>query len=174
MNLKSGQSNSFNFIESISNDYLNSYKGWGISNLYVELGLYYEQVKRYFDLFPVNDIKVYLYEDFKHKPNRVVKDIFRFLNLRHYKKINYSKELLKGEVPKHNKLNYLIHYYGIEKTISYVLPKYIKNKIKKIWFKEKTPLKLNKNNEKQMEKYFNNDIVKLEKLIDRDLTNWKS
>jgi len=43
------------------------------------LGFYSAQLKRYFDLFPRDQIAIYLYDDFKAKPVAVIQDMFRFL-----------------------------------------------------------------------------------------------
>ena len=48
---------------------------------YRHLGYYYTQLKRYFDVFDRNQIKVYLYEDLRASLPRVVQDIFRFLEV---------------------------------------------------------------------------------------------
>ena len=40
---------------------------------YTKLGFYYEQIKRYFELFDRNQIKIYLYEDWNNNPDKVLK-----------------------------------------------------------------------------------------------------
>lgn len=45
------------------------------------IGFYYGQLKRYFDLFRKNQIRVYLYEDFKCDPIKMLLDIFSFLEI---------------------------------------------------------------------------------------------
>jgi len=44
-------------------------------------GCYYAQVKRYFDLFPREQIEVYLYEDFERRPLSIMRDTFGFLGV---------------------------------------------------------------------------------------------
>jgi len=46
---------------------------------YVQVGLYTSQLRRYFELFERDQIKVYLYEDLSSDPSGVLRDIFRFL-----------------------------------------------------------------------------------------------
>lgn len=48
---------------------------------YVRLGFYYSQLKHYLDVFDSRQIKVYLYDDFKADPIRVIQDICRFLEV---------------------------------------------------------------------------------------------
>jgi hypothetical protein len=44
-------------------------------------GHYYEQLKRYFDAFDRNQIKVYLYEELSDVPIDTLRDTFRFLGV---------------------------------------------------------------------------------------------
>ena len=47
----------------------------------VDCGRYYEQVKRYFDLFGKENVRVYIYEEFFEDPRGFVKDILKFLGV---------------------------------------------------------------------------------------------
>ena len=55
--------------------------GWWPDFHYVQVGLYYMQLRRYFDLFERNQIRIYLYEDFTVDQTGVLRDIFDFLNV---------------------------------------------------------------------------------------------
>ena len=48
---------------------------------YVGVGLYHDQLKRYFDAFGRDRIKVYLYEDLSNAPIDTLQDAFRFLEV---------------------------------------------------------------------------------------------
>jgi len=69
------------FLDEVQKDYNATMKGWGITNLYVELGLYYEQIKRYFDVFTREQIHIILYDDLKNNTEKVCKKLFDFLSL---------------------------------------------------------------------------------------------
>lgn len=45
------------------------------------MGLYHEQLRRYYQRFPREQIRVYLYEDLKADPHGVLADIFEFLGV---------------------------------------------------------------------------------------------
>lgn len=49
---------------------------------FIEIGFYYKQLKRYFELFPRKNILVLLYEDIKKNPIIFLKNIYNFLGLR--------------------------------------------------------------------------------------------
>ena len=54
---------------------------WEYRWRYRELGLYSGQLRRYFDAFPGEQIKIYLYEEFDREPLRVLEEIYRFLGV---------------------------------------------------------------------------------------------
>jgi hypothetical protein len=45
------------------------------------MGRYYEQVKRYYDLFDHSRIKIYLYYDFRTRPAEMMAGVFNFLGV---------------------------------------------------------------------------------------------
>lgn len=58
MDLRTGYSEP-PFMDAMKKDMALPLKGWGVSNLYVEIGLYYEQVKRYMELFPPGNFTLF-------------------------------------------------------------------------------------------------------------------
>ena len=54
---------------------------WGSCNQYLEMGLYYNQVKAYFDVFPKEQIKILIYEDWINNLELEIKGLFEFLGL---------------------------------------------------------------------------------------------
>ncbi len=48
---------------------------------FLEMGLYYEQVKRYLDLFPRERVRVLFYEDYREDAARVVAEVLGFLDV---------------------------------------------------------------------------------------------
>ncbi len=48
---------------------------------YLEMGRYADQLARYFDLFDRDQMKVYLYRDFRNDPLSIQRDLYRFLEV---------------------------------------------------------------------------------------------
>jgi sulfotransferase family protein len=48
---------------------------------YRSVGYYYAQIKRYYDLFPRQQMRIFLYEDLKTNPLKVLKEVFQFLEI---------------------------------------------------------------------------------------------
>jgi hypothetical protein len=88
MALRYGYTN-LNFREAIHKDITSERKGWGISELFIELGQYYRQVKRYYEVFGKEKVMVILFDDLKNDLNQTLSSIFSFLEIDslHHKKI---------------------------------------------------------------------------------------
>ena len=51
------------------------------SDAYFERGMYGQQLQRYYDLFPREQIRVYLYEDLSDSAQQMLRDIYSFLGV---------------------------------------------------------------------------------------------
>jgi Sulfotransferase domain len=69
------------FYDELMRDYNSKEKVWGVSDLYIEFGMYHEQVKRYLDQFGKEHIKIILFEEFIHHPTEKVNEVLSFLGV---------------------------------------------------------------------------------------------
>lgn len=69
------------FYEALLRDWNRPDKGWGVSQLYGELGLYTGQIQRYRAVFGTDHVLVLLLEDLKKEPRVVLRRIARFLGV---------------------------------------------------------------------------------------------
>jgi hypothetical protein len=79
------------FYDELMRDYEIQEKLYGKSQLYVELGMYYEQVKRYFDLFGREQVKVIIFEEFVQHPEQSINELLAFLG------VNYTVTAIKEQ-----------------------------------------------------------------------------
>jgi hypothetical protein len=69
------------FYDALRQDMARPKKGWAVSLLYVELGQYAAQVRRYLDLFGPAQVKVVLFEELKRNSANVLKELAQFLEV---------------------------------------------------------------------------------------------
>ena len=150
---------------------------WSPLYHYIQKGFYSVQLKRYYNLFPKENIKVYLFEDVVKTPKETLKDIFKFLNVDENIEIDVSKKSNVSGTP-NGILGFILkkmRYYNLmpKFAISDYLPTFMVNLLFKSVYKntEKLDTVLRK---ELTDKYYREEILKLEKLIDRDLSNWLS
>jgi hypothetical protein len=66
---------------------------------FLDMGLYHQQVKRYLETFPEEQIRIYLYQQYQAQPERMLADIFSFLRVDPAFSPNLSKRYLEAGVP---------------------------------------------------------------------------
>lgn len=146
---------------------------------YIRLGLYHEQVKRYFDIFPKSQIKVLLFDNLKTDTNSVIQDIFEFLEIQpDIACIDHNKKYNKAQLPKYTWVNGLFRginamkKVGIFIKIMNMIPEKITKRLKSLLMSSDTLPRLSSNDREALLPYFSDDIKKLSTLINRDLSHW--
>ncbi len=173
MNLKLGKIIERDLLKEIANDRQKEHKGWGVSHLYVEVGMYAEQVKRYMEIFPSEQIKVILFDDFKKDSKGVMTDLFKFLGVEETE-IDTEKRYNEAGMPRFGKLNYWMTQLGIYGIVKRLFPDELKQRLKAVIYTRKGVPRITKEERKYLEDLYREDIEKLSKLIDRDLSHWFS
>lgn len=163
------------FLNALEHDAASSEKGWGKSHLYVELGLYFEQVSRYLKRFPESQIKIFLYEDFKNDPVEFIQELCEFLEVEpstlSAKNITENKNA--AALPRFKIPGVYLPIFNVNrKYIGMFMPDKIKSQIRKAISSSKNVPKLRGDEFEQAMKYFSEDVQKLSVLIKRDLQSW--
>ncbi len=157
-------------------------------NSYIEKGFYYRHLKYFFDIFPKKNIKVVLMSDIADNPEKVIRDIYKFLGVKHldfrpaslFQKVNVAQEaklqwlnfiLTNIELYlrkfKMDKILHILEDLGIRK-MAFDVAHFVN--VKPV---ESYP-KMKKSTHMKLRNIFLPDIVKLEKLIHKDLSLWKN
>lgn len=140
---------------------------------HVKEGFYYRRLKRYFDIFPRHRIKVYIFEEFKKDPASVILDLFEFLGV----DTNYAPDTSvrhnPGAVPKIRMLNRLFYNPTLIAISNSMLPEPLKVLAKRTRQRNlrsapKFPAELRTG----LLNLYREDILKVEELLDRDLSIW--
>jgi hypothetical protein len=173
MNLRQGKTLEKNFIREITIDDAQTPNGWGINHQYLYIGKYFEQLQRYYDVFPPNQIRIFLFDDYKRDPAGVVEEMFAFLGVDPTFKADTSEKFNEGGIPKMEKLNYWLHQWGIINKAKQIVPRKWREPFKKMMFKpgSESP-KMTREERAFLVDYYRADILKLEALIGRNLQNW--
>ena len=173
--LRAGKEPLTNFEKALSEESKRMRENWGPLFYYKDKGYYYKQLKRYYDVFPEESIKVLLFDDILNKPQSILIEVFKFLKLSDSVAIDVNKKSNVSGLPKGilGWIATLIRKYNITKNIEfsrYFPESVIKWIVKKI-YKKPDPIK-KELVKKLTNKYYKEDILKLEKLIGRSLSHW--
>lgn len=171
MNLREGKTRNKNFIAEIEQDLHKPHNGWGASHLYIELGMYYEQVKRFKDLFGPR-LLVCFFEDYKHDPQKTIQEIYRFLEIDSSFTANLESKYNESAVPRFETLNYLLTNTGILPFFKRFFGRDIRQKFKQVLYTNKNMPVMSSNDILYIKNIYREDIQKLGVLLKRDLLNY--
>ncbi len=171
MNLREAKVLNRSFIEEIEFDYKREFKGWGVSHNYLELGLYSEQLKRYYKHFSKDQILVCFFEDLISKKQNSLDKIFDFLGIAKIE-IEDSKAHNSASLPRSKGLNYLLNRFGLIKVAKSIVPREKRQHLKKLLFSSKNLPKINEDERNYLVDFYRDDISELEKMLNLDLQHW--
>jgi Sulfotransferase family len=159
------------FREELEHDLEDREELWGRSRLYVALGMYSAQVKRYLDVFSRERIKIILSEELRTTRRETLAELYRFLGVEP-SFTPPSSTLNEATIPHAVRFNYLLRKSGIKRLITRYLPTAIKERGKKHFYSGKRIPVLSSAERDLLRGIFRVDIGELEKLIERDLSAW--
>jgi len=145
-------------------------KGWGVSELYFELGNYAEQIKRYQKVFDQEQLLILLFDDLIGSPNLTHQKICNFLNVTIFAAPK-TEAYNKGVAPKNPELHRILMQSGLKEKIKKVLPASVFNKIKQKQYKTEVE-SLKKDDRQYLINIYKDEILELQEILDRDLNNW--
>lgn len=153
---------------------LTSHELW-VDYLYLDKALYYDQVKRYLDIFGRKRVKIYLFEDFIDDPVSVCQDVFLFLGI----DSTYTPDCRRianegGEVRSRmiKRLFIRREYPILRALLPLSLKVGIREFVKEFNTRQDKKPRISDSTRTRLDDFFRVDIVKLADLIDKDLTRW--
>lgn len=173
MNLYTGNSNIFNFSEALQEDLNHIPKVWGNANLYLELGLYYEQVKRYLDTFSSENVKIIFTEDLKTNTQSVITDLYSFIGVDYSFKPDTSVRYNEVYTPKYKNLTWLLNASGIRPFAKKISSGRLKEiAIKLLYRNKEDKSQMTLEEKKFLVNFYKEDVQKLSQLLNKDLSHW--
>ncbi|MFB9212462.1 sulfotransferase [Echinicola jeungdonensis] len=168
MDVHAGYQEKRNFYDALKEDFEmpDSQKGWNKSHLYMELGLYHQQLERFRELFSKEQIMVIRFEDFIQDIENGLKNIFEFLEVdnRRLTDIDFGKKHNQTQSPKYVFISKLKDNKVIQKMIG-LIPEGLKNKIKKSTYQDgyRKDLVLDEKGWEYLIQFYQDDLKQLKK-----------
>ncbi len=134
---------------------------WAYHFRYKARGFYYAHLRSYFDCFPREQIRIYLYEEWAFNLQAVLRDIFRFL------------EVDDTFQPRRHTFQAILNNpHPLKNVLKPLLPRVMRRSILTILQSLTNPPPLDPELHRQLTEEYRDDIIKLQSLIGRDLSHW--
>ncbi len=141
---------------------------------YSEFPKYYQQLKRYYDVFPESQIKIYTYEEFDEDPRRVLIDIYSFIGVDQAFVPDVRYRPNTGGVPRNRFLqNLVMQPNALADFAGRFIPEEVKRRIRDAVSNRnlvKPSFPADARNRLKTE--LRTDILNLQNLLKRDLSVW--
>ena len=147
-------------------------------NRFVKPGFYYSELIPYFEVFQREQLKILLLEDLIKNPTTFIEDLFQFIEVTPQFTVDTSTKMREGGLPKNQALNLLLTKPNplrklAASVLSLFIPLSLRQKIRSSLVKQNIqPAKLSTEARQKLIEIYRYDILKLQELIDRDLSVW--
>ena len=164
------------YVEISFDDIVYQRSGHPLGDLYyqqaVSLGMYYEQVKRYLDLFGEKRVKIFLNDDLLADTPGVVRSLFAFLGVDTSFETPLTRHHNVYGKPRNGLVRYLYTMKGLRIVTKKLFPAgFAAGMKKKLLIPGEKPV-MNRQTGDYLLSIYKEDIGKLAALIKRDLSHW--
>jgi hypothetical protein len=142
---------------------------------WMRIGRYHEMLSRYFDLFPREQIHVFLFDDLKRAPANVVRDVYAFVGVDPAFSPDLQTPHNVGGLPGSMLLERFLTSNVIRRAVEPLVPKRAADRVRRLRtqnLRHAPPLPASMRAE--MARHFRDEVVKTSELIGRSLDGWLS
>ena len=136
----------------------------------LEFGLYTDQVQRYLDVFPRKQVGIWLYEDTK-RPD-FLSEVLRFLEVDPTFTLDTSTRHLQPQLPRITGISQVLRRKGLRTKVKDLTPPTLKPFLRNLAYRKTGSTKMSPQDRAFLIYYYEEDILKLSKLLNRDLSTW--
>lgn len=147
---------------------------WGHRWHYRRKGFYAAQLKRYFDVFRREQLRVYLYEDYVSDPVGLMQDVFRFLNVDDSFVPDMSVRHNESKLPRSRALQvFLTEPRRAKNLLKPLVPARWSRRIGDYFRRQNlTKPMLPEELRRRLIEVYREDITELQEMLGRDLSGW--
>ena len=144
-------------------------------------GRYYEGTKHFLDTFGPEQVKIFLFDDLRKDSVGLMRDFYDFIGVDNRFQVNTQQKKQKAEVPKNQVVNQLLRTKNplraivagaLRSAMSEEKRQKLRSRLISVNAQGKAGLPLSNEDRLLLEDYYREDILKLQDLLDRDLSGW--
>jgi hypothetical protein len=146
----------------------------GIHKPFLEVGFYAEQVQRYLDYFPREQVGIWFYEDVVSRQPEFLSEVLDFLEVDNTLIPDTTKRYNEPVIARLVKPTQLLRRTGILKVAKHLTPKSLQPAMRRAIFKPAGSASMTREDKTLMLDFYRSDIHRLEQILGRNLTAWLS
>ena len=139
---------------------------------YIQLGEYFGQVKRYFDVFAKENILIIDYDDFTQNLKHSVEKTYKFLGVDSTFEAQINKRHNIYKTPRNKMFRVIYSFVFIRRLFRFFFPLFFIDYINGILLRTNKKPVLSTSTRERLKHYFNNDINNLSAFLLKDFNKW--
>jgi hypothetical protein len=160
------------FAEAVREDRRAEGMGFPTDSLYLAMGMYARQVRRWLEAFPAGHVRVYLFDDLRAGPGALTADLAAFLGVGPAGFRTAGGRENRSLAPRWVALNWVLYHSGVKKLVSRMAPASLLRAGKRLWYREPRGAVMPPALADELRAGFAPDVAELSALIGRDLSHW--
>jgi len=160
------------FREYVRASLRHSGEGLGIHEPFLEMGFYAEQVQRYLDHFPREQIGIWLYEKTKTHPREFMREVLEFLGVDNSFEPNTLKRYNQPQIARMAKPKQVLRRVGVWQMFKRLTPAPIRTFVHKAVYRPIGSVAMGPEDRDLMLDFYRSDIHRLEGVLGCDLSAW--
>jgi hypothetical protein len=144
----------------------------GLCHPFLEIGLYGQQMERLLSHIPREQVRVWLYEETTANPEKFFAEVLKFLGVDTGFTPDRSRRHLQMAVPKMASVTQMLRRGGVWDGVRRCIPQGMRPMLKKAVYRQRGAVGMNSDDRRFLVNYYRDDVMKLERVIERDLSRW--
>ena len=139
---------------------------------FVELGFYFEQVKRYLDIFGEEQVRVFINEDLKEDTSQVLLSVYDLLDITPHFMPAVKKQYNVYQKSRNKLVKHLYRVKSVRNLARRLLPDSMVDSVRdSLFFGQEKP-ELSASIREHLNKLYRNNVLQTGDLIGKDLSRW--
>ena len=139
---------------------------------FLEMGFYADQVQRYFDCFPRNQIRIWIYEETRKRPREFLREVLEFLEVDNAFAPDISKRHNQPHIARMVKPAQTLRRLGVWQMLRRLTPAPVRARLRCALYRPTGSVTMDAADRALMLDFYRSDIHRLEGLLNRDLNAW--
>jgi hypothetical protein len=144
----------------------------GLHHPFLEMGFYADQIQRYLNYFPREQIRIWLYEDIRDRPRDFLREVFAFLGVDSDFTPDISTRHNEAYIARMVKSNQLLRRAGLWQLMTRLMPAPVKARLHRAVYHPPGSVTMRPEDRALLLDFYRNDILRLEGMLQRDLSLW--
>ena len=136
------------------------------------VGRYATHLERFFALFPRNQVRVYMYEDYRADPAGLLRDIFAFLDVDPGCPIDLSVSHNVPILPRLPRLHAMRRRLFGKTPLTTWLPEKVRRPLSRWYHQRRSNVRMSPTDRAMVIDFYREEIMRTAELLERDLSAW--